>query len=356
MFASLGEAEMTKIGVVWAATIAAVLSVAPKAHATLTWVQEPGLATDIGVAANDMPWIVDINGVVQYGAPTQGCSGGICVSGSDVTWHVLAGTMAHVAVSLDNVPFATNAKGEVWFPQMFADGNCHPANSWMSDFDQWYGLPLYDYAGGPQAATGQFALMALGAEPSCQTVFFVPGTMFGISSSDSSVQKTTPSIYLCDDNGHFPEFCAANPYRVNTGGVGKEVTLFSEVSGSLLTQTPWVVTNNGQLWFFNGSWLQVEGPAWSNGQPVAGGVTYATDSWVVAGNTVWAWLAGANAERRTGNSAQDYDEIVHAPPSATIAKIAVAGAYPALGWAGSRIWALDTANRIYVLEDLAVVK
>ncbi|HTA90193.1 MAG TPA: hypothetical protein VK745_11475, partial [Polyangiaceae bacterium] len=94
-------------------------------------------------------------------------------------------------------------------------------------------------------------------------------------------------------------------------------------------------------------------PAWSTGKTVPYGVTYATDSWVVAGNMVWGWLGGVNGENRTGNPRQDYEEYMFPPPSATIAKIAVAGADPVLGWAGSRIWALDTANRIYVLEDIA---
>ncbi len=336
-----------------ALSMAGILSVAPNAHADyLAWVQEPGLAIDIGVAANDMPWIVDTNGVVQYGTPTEACGSGICVATGDVTWHALAGTMWHIAVSLGNSVYATDpTRGEFWAPQLFdtaaSDGD--NGSNWMRDFQQWYGLTFYDYAGAPPSSTGQIAIAtSAGGIPGLTITL----NIFGISWSDSSVQEITPTLYECAPGGHI-EFCTTNPYWTNTGGVGKEVTLFSEVSGSLLTQTPWVVTSSGGLYYFNGSWIQVEGPAWSNGATVPGGVTYATDSWVVAGNTVWAWLAGANAERRTGLSINDYDEIIGPPPSATIAKIAVAGAYPAAGWAGSRIWALDTAHRILRLGRLS---
>jgi hypothetical protein len=345
---------MTKVvGVLSAATAAAILSVAPMAHATLTWVQEPGLATDIGVAANDTPWIVDMNGVVQYGTPTEACGSGICVDTGDVTWHALAGTLAHIAVALDNQILGTDpSRGEVWFPQTSDDHNqaCnYTVSNWMSDFDQWYGL-TFRYSSGAVSSTGSFALKAGYTSPPICVQNPLPITLFGIAWSDSSVQQVTTEV-LQLSNG---QFGVSNPYWSNTGGVAKQVTLFSEVSGSTITQTPWAVTSNGQLWFFDASWVPVEGPAWSTGKTVPGGVTYATDSWVVAGNFVWAWLAGASGERRTGSSAQDYDEIMGPPPSATIAKIAVAGAYPALGCGGSRIWALDTANRIYVWRTLWV--
>jgi hypothetical protein len=346
---------MKVFGALAALSAAGILSVAANAHATLTWVQEPGLATDIGVAANDMPWIVDINGVVQYGKLNLVCTPGvsICTTNGDVTWHALAGTLAHIGVSLDNSVIATDpSRGEVWVPQLF-DGSSTAANNWMSGFDQWYGLTFYNTPGGPAASTGQLAVRA-GGGPCCTYIF--PNetiALLGISWSDSSVREITPGLFACADGGHYPEICPLNPYWTDTGGVAKEITLFSEVSGSLVTQTPWAVTQAGGLWFFNSSWVQVETPVWSTGVRVGGGVTYATDSWVLAGNFVWNWHAGANAERRTGAAAQDYYEVLGPPPSATLTKIAVAGAYPIANMPGSRIWALDTAHRIWVAEDLA---
>ncbi|HYQ43119.1 MAG TPA: hypothetical protein VER11_14160, partial [Polyangiaceae bacterium] len=54
-----------------AGVLSAILFAAGIGHATDGWVQIPGLATQIAVGANDMPFILDINGNVQYLAPPQ---------------------------------------------------------------------------------------------------------------------------------------------------------------------------------------------------------------------------------------------------------------------------------------------
>ena len=117
---------MTRFTAVFsAATVAAVLCVAPRAHATLTWVQQPGLANDIAVAANDMPWVVDINGYVQYGTPGNACAPNtLCPQDpTDVQWHMLTPgssgyKMAHIGVTLDNLLVATNPAGDMTLVQV----------------------------------------------------------------------------------------------------------------------------------------------------------------------------------------------------------------------------------------------
>src|SRR5437868_5645535 len=60
-----GRRDMKRIFAV-AGVLAASLFLARLGHATPGWVQLPGLATQIAVGANDIPYVLDINGYVQY--------------------------------------------------------------------------------------------------------------------------------------------------------------------------------------------------------------------------------------------------------------------------------------------------
>ncbi len=339
---------MKHLGTLGPLAAAGLLLAASSAHADPVWIQQPGLAVDIGVAANDIPWVVDINGNVQYGINNLNCDShsGICTQDGTVTWHMTAGTASHVAVSLDNDVYMSAPNGEVWMPQLWGTATNDNDNNWMKDFDQWYGLVFYN-SSHQTASTGQFVL---GADSSGSLYTGLNRSLFGIL-SDSSVQKIVPGIYGCSPGGHV-EFCIQNPYWQDTGGIAVDVALFSETSGSVLTQTPWAVTSGGDLYFDTpGGWSAVERPTWSGGGAV-GPIRWATDSWILAGNWIWHWNGGVNAERKTGVPHTDYDEVIGGTASMQIKEIAFAGPYPAANMPGSRLWAIDTQNRIWTATDI----
>lgn len=79
-----------------AGVLSAILFAAGVGHATDGWVQIPGLATQIAVGANDIPFVLDINGNVQYLAlPQRVCTPqNLCVL--DARQWTMANTTASV--------------------------------------------------------------------------------------------------------------------------------------------------------------------------------------------------------------------------------------------------------------------
>ncbi|HTA94199.1 MAG TPA: hypothetical protein VK745_31685 [Polyangiaceae bacterium] len=345
---------MTKvIGVLSAATIAAVLSVAPKAHATLTltWVQQPGQATDIGVASNNMPWIIDTNGVVEYGTPSvTNCSGSVCYQTGE-QWHTLAGYCAHVAVNLNNDVFCTDgSRGELWITEGKSTApSSMSANNWFDWFSQWYGITTYDYAGSGQTCNGQFAVTSgTGLRPDGRDLAWDEASLFAISCANSSVRKLTPGWDETDISQPL-----SNPIWSSFGVTAQQVVLFSQVFGSNLTQIPWIVSNGRIYRLTAGGFVQVESPEWSTGKVLT--VTAATDSFVVANGGLFQWFGGADAAQATGVARSDWGNLIEGTPLAPLWKIAYAGVMPGPNSYGpnavgpSQLWALDTLGDIYEL-------
>src|SRR3954463_1695165 len=153
---------MKRFGLWSSLFVSGILSIARSASADRIWIQQPGRAKEIAVASNDMPWIVDTNGQVEYGTPAGGCGNGICVQPGGVDWHVLGpGTAAHIAVGLDNVAYITDpVSGDIWIPivaQLNEVGGLN-GNNWFNYFssapwwepNNWYDEATY-YLDGTRA-------------------------------------------------------------------------------------------------------------------------------------------------------------------------------------------------------------
>ena len=325
---------------------------ARSASAARIWVQQPGTAKEIAVASNDMPWIVDSNGIVQYGTRELSCAGGLCVETGNVEWHVLGpGIAAHIAVALDNTVIMTDpSRGDIWLPvtQVSEEISGLNGNNWFKYFssapagrpNNWYKVPTYYGSnGGTPACTGR---IAMSADHNDYTSYFgigCDGNMYGIT----------------------PDWRWRNGVLVGGNHVwdlqiagAKQVSMASQVNRGL-EQTWWVLYDAHVHVWANDGFKTIEVPRWSNGKAVPGGVTYATDGFAIAGNFVWRWTQDINGG--TGDARQDWEMYIGTTPNAPLAQIAHAGVLPPPNyyggnWVGpSRLWALDTAGRIYVQSE-----
>ncbi len=328
---------MNKLTTLGLLPIAGILLAASSAHADPYWQQQPGLALDIGVDAEDTPYIVDLNGYIQYGTPHSVIVDGLYVTDGTVDWHILGnGGATHIGVGLDSGVIYTNSSGEL-FTDVARNSCSYTFGTWMNCFWAWQGMPT-TYSGG----TAQISQVAVGVGTASSVA--VAATLFGLSPNSLLWKLSTNFI-----PGAPPKLSPA--VWQYDGGVGSSVALFSENSGSVTTQVAWLVDGFGFAEVSTpGGFATVERPTWSGGGAV-GPVTGITDSWMLAENWVWHWKAGAGAERKTGVANQDYDEVLGGSSSMRIVKIAFASPYPSIGWqTGSRLWVLDSQNRIYTLE------
>ncbi|HYQ29046.1 MAG TPA: hypothetical protein VER04_17570 [Polyangiaceae bacterium] len=332
------------------------------AAAELVWVQQPGTAKEIAVGSNDMPWIVDSNGVVQYGTPEIACGGGLCVQTDNVQWHVLnADIVEHIGVGLDNVAFITDNVGQIALPVAAVSdefngapgSNGGPLNgyNWFNYFEAaragqprgWYYKPTtVGSRSGPRACIGRIAVSANHDSYS---------SYYGVG-CDHNLYSATPQWTW--RNGVIQSGYPVWNLQAGTSGA-KQVSLFSQV-GSVLEQTIWVLLGDAHLHALtNSGYITIEVPRWSNGKAVPGGVTYATDGYAIAGNFVWEWKQGIYGG--TGDSSRDWNMLIGTTPNAPLAQIAHAGRLPGPNYFGggtvgpSRLWALDTAGNIYVAVD-----
>ena len=340
--------------------IAAILSVSlfvgRVAHATDGWIQIPGAATQIAVGANDIPFILDINGIVQYLAPKVfTCGTGICVP-NDRQWtatgivaSVIAtdqygylwktdsnGAVAHMGPSTN--AFSTNLTS---VPIAAVIESLSPGRMQVQPYPEW-NFPFGKAAGKHSYKSGETT--------------FVPYTRTCVTSSNT-VLSSTEVMERSQMNGTQLTTWDTTSGWNTLDSSELQVTQFT-MDGSA-TQVPWVVVQSGQNRI---AYVVASGP-WRNvGSPVSFGKKFAidwlTDHYAAASNgalsAVWSWSGNAGGTGGAWTFLPNADVI---PSGAKIAKIAFASALPgtALGTIGpSHLYMIDTLNNIYqwgILEN-----
>lgn len=346
---------MNRIKQIAAGVLAASLFLARLGHAMPGWVQLPGLATQIAVGANDIPYVLDINGYVQYLAPsTLACSGSLCVQ-TERDWVFTNIRASHIA---------SDQYGYLW--SIDSGGALSVVEPSTHAFDTSL---LFT---GLTACISSLAPGRRGPIPERDYPFGVAARDFQLHYKDILIEFFTttyftrcgsPSLSTVDLS--FSEemlttserwFSLLGPQTIDTGEL--QVTNFT-VDGSA-TQIPWILAplSNGVVtaWAHTAPNTYVAAPP-----PTVLGlqipITYATDHYVVAANHVWMW--GGDAYGKRGKPVWVSVPNSWPPTGSTIVQIAYSGALQgtSIGTIGpSNMYMIDSNDNIYQWGDVGPVK
>jgi len=321
-------------------------------HATEGWVQIPGAATQIAVGANDIPFILDTNGYVEYLKPRPTvCGHGICVDGTrewqwlDITASVIAanqlgylwmststGSVYHMGPSSQAYSPALNA-----VPSAAILGSLAPGRMQLQAYPEW------NYTFG--TASGKHAFYPNEVAHVPHTTTYATGVG---SPTLSSINVTTNMTYV---GSSYVIWDTADPWQqVDTGEL--QVTQFT-VDGAA-DQVPWitVIASAGIPTAFTilspGNYHYVGSPQ-SFG--IKCGIDWITDHYVAASKNsisgVWRWTGDAYGYGGQWSFLNNSNQL---PNGGKIAKIAYASALPGttVGTIGpSHLYMIDTNNNIY---------
>jgi hypothetical protein len=338
-----------------AVVTAGVFCMTSAAHATEAWYQIPGAATEISVAANDFPfvrgggndvyWLNYVNQCTYTCATT--CQTLCTIVRPWVDTHTV---VQHVAVDMFGYPWWIDGGGQLWYglsnagsnffygvPQSTTTLAC--VNSFIPGYlDEAIALPVW-----PNTPT------AWGCGGHICYVGNTNAWAVGCGTTPASVITLNNLVLTFTDIPVYRAYYTANGWSqvgAGQGNVASEIAQFT-VDGTQL-QNPWIVANNN-VYVYNGTYFrQVTGP-----RPLGinVGAAHITDHYVVDNSGyVWRWMGDAYGN--PGNP--PWHQIIGPTPIAPIAKIASAEKLfgTAQGNVGpSRLYALDTQNRIYVAGD-----
>jgi hypothetical protein len=342
----------------WAAgMLSASLFVVRVGHATTYgWVPVPGLATQIAVGANDIPYILDINGYVQYLSPPKlACSGTLCTP-VDRAWVMMNHQASQIAADQYGYLWAVDSVGglTVGLPSTIAFDTTMQSTSvgaCLSSLAPGRPQPVavWNYPFGVSAFSFTIPPNAVANMP--YTTTYSTGC---IGQSLSSIDFT---LHVENTSPPHPKWFTSNGWQpVDTGEI--QVTQFT-VDGSA-TQVPWVVAHmsdgTGTVWAYDaGSFIGQPPPSITAlGLTAQYSVTYATDHYVAAGNAVWRWNGDAHGNR----GKPIWTLLAHStPPSGgAISQIAYGSALPGtqVGTVGpSHLWMVDSNQNIYQYGDIS---
>lgn len=350
---------MNKIKQISAGVLAASFFLARLGHAMPGWVQLPGLATQIAVGANDIPYVLDINGYVQYLAPsTLSCSGSLCVQ-TERDWVFTNIRASHIASDQYGYLWSIDSGGALSiggpsthaFDTSLLFTGLTACISSLAPGRREPDLPEWNYPFGVAAGAVQLGYKEIIIE------LFTDTYITGCGS---------PSLSTVTEFAFFEDMLAANavrryfsfngPQKIDTGEL--QVTNFT-VDGSA-TQIPWILAplSNGVVtaWAHTAPNTYVAAPP-----PTVSGlqipITYATDHYVVAANHVWVW--GGDAYGKRGNPVWVSVPNSSPPTGSTIVQIAYSAALPgtSIGTIGpSNLYMIDSNDYIYQWGDVGPVK
>jgi len=334
-----------------AGVLAASLFLARLGHATPGWVQLPGLATQIAVGANDIPYVLDINGYVQYLAPsTLSCSGSLCVQ-TERDWVFTNIRASHIASDQYGYLWSIDSGGALsvvepsthaFDTSLLFTGMAACISSLAPGRRQPY--PEWNYPFGVAARARQIH----GAE-----ILTEPFTTTYITGCGSPSLSTVDLAFHEEFDGAYERWFALNGQQtIDTGEL--QVTNFT-VDGSA-TQIPWILAplSNGVVtaWAHTAPNTYVAAPP-----PTVFGlqipITYATDHYVVAANHVWAW--GGDAYGNRGSPVWVSIPNSWPPTGSTIVQIAHSEALQgtSIGTIGpSHTYMIDSNDNIYQWGDV----
>ena len=337
-----------------AGALIASLFLARLGHATPGWVQLPGLATQIAVGANDIPYVLDINGYVQYLAPsTLSCSGSLCVQ-TERDWVFTNTTASHIASDQYGYLWRIDSFGALsiegpsplaFDTSLLSMGVANCVSSLAPGRPQPY--PEWNYPFGVPSHTHHLNVGQIGTVPFTTTYITGCG-----SPSLSSIDLALHDQY--DSLGTDHRWVTSNGWQsVDTGEL--QVTNFT-VDGSA-TQIPWILAplSNGVVtaWAHTAPNTYVAAPP-----PTVFGlqipITYATDHYVVAANHVWAW--GGDAYGNRGSPVWVSIPNSWPPTGSTIVQIAHSEALQgtSIGTIGpSHTYMIDSNDNIYQWGDVS---
>lgn len=314
---------------------------AGSADAGITWSWEQdtnltnagaGCAHEIAVGPNDVPWVVGCSPTsaadkwIFYLKPTQNCSNGFCFQGHAWTY---ANTNA-TEISIDDVgaAFAVPSNGHVMTALFQNSGGISmPTGSWVD-------LTTTAYSTAP--ALGGFVtdvvdrwsgpISALAFETPEATTGFV--SYLDLWANGSGSPTTCRGIYRYDLNMGATQWSSPQ-----AGSCGTKLAIFTE-NNNPSTQTPWSLTQVGDLFAYNFSSGAFE---WRPGKAID-----LTDHYAVGtDNNVYQW----------NDSTQNWDPFLGwSPAGKPIVRVAHAPSVTTTSGATfgpSHLWAVDSAGNIW---------
>jgi hypothetical protein len=294
-------------------------------------------ASAIGVAANNVPWILrcGAGGIYYLTSPCVGSP--ICVP--TPRWVTNNGSANHIAQNVNGEPGITDGVGHLWIAA--GNDNDQPAGTWIS---------IGTTINGGDACIGSLALNNYVANPE-PVAFDTPNTasggtmamVYGIGCSgnpDANIYSL--NIDLLDDQQGGLQVLGSTAWQqvgASQGNVGSQIALFTDLNGTTINQNPWVIDSAGNVSVFNASFFM----------PLSSGVVAITDHYVVDGATGHAWYWTGTAD---GGGNGVFVDTVGPTPNAPISGIAWSQAVPGTvkGTIGpSALWAIDSSGNIYYM-------
>lgn len=323
---------------------ATILGEARSAWAQAIWVEQngdynggPGCATAITVSANNLPVVLGCGlgtNTVFYQRGYASCPNGQFCNLVPL-WNRLGGltTVSHIVNDLNGDIWATDTSGNLVFAVGTGEGGYSGAFTELAT--TYYG--------------GTACITSLAAPVAQTTPEVVPpetsgassllfGTFWGVGcGGDPNATLWMLPIDLLMPYAYYYGSTEWQQVGAAEYNAAYEIALFTDLNGTTITQSPWVVAN-GNVYFYNGQYFQQQ-----VGAPAD--VTYVTDHYIVAGGNVYWWNGTAN-----GGGTTTWTEVIGPTPNAPIRQIAWSQAVPgtSVGTVGpSQLWAIDTEGNIY---------
>ena len=350
----------------WVGCLSACLFAARFGHATDGWVQIPGAATQIAVGANDIPFVLDTNGYVQYLTPaTLSCSQNLCVA-QDRRWQWMNITASVIGADpygylwevgsdgqmFSMLPSSTAFNATMWYRGSLSTGTATSLapgrlqSMWPSgSFAAW------NYPFGVAAGTQIFAVTGGEGNQTTSAIRLQYTTTYATDSGLSLFRFDGGLTFVgseLNETGDYHSF-----QLLDTGEM--QVTQFM-VTGSA-DQVPWVmVTSNGRrvaYAYSSGAFSYVGGPRESGHNF---NVDCMTDHYIAANygsyGAVYKWTGTAFGTGGTWSKLVNSDNI---PSGGYVAQLAYASALPGtrIGTIGpSHLYMIDSYNNICQWGDV----